>query len=65
MLLYETIDSETEAKQREQELDADLFAAMVIARLGGSLEDIIEVIKNISTNESDLKSSHPNKEKKS
>ena len=64
MLLYETIDSETEAKQREQELDADLFAAMVIARLGGSLEDIIEVIKNISTNESDLKSSHPNKEKR-
>jgi tetratricopeptide (TPR) repeat protein len=64
LLLAENINSESKLKQREQELDADLFAAFIISRLGGSLEEIVSVIENISNNINDQKSSHPNLEKR-
>ena len=64
LLLAENISSESKSKQREQELDADLFAAFIISRLGGSFEEIVSVIENISSNTNDQKSTHPNLEKR-
>ena len=64
LLLYEKINEESKSKQREQELDADLFAAFIIARLGGSYEEITSVIKNIANDINDHKSSHPSLQKR-
>jgi len=64
LLIAEDLESETKHKQRQQELDADIFAAFVIARLGGDYEQIVSVIKTISDNENDQKSTHPNLDKR-
>ena len=64
LLLYDKISEESKSKQREQELDADLFAAFIIARLGGGYEEIVSVIKNIAKDDSDHKSSHPSLQKR-
>ena len=64
LLIADDLESETKRKQRQQELDADIFAAFVIAKLGGDYEEIVSVIKTISDNENDQKSTHPNLDKR-
>ena len=41
-----------------------IFCCFVIARLGGDYEQIVSVIKTISDNENDQKSTHPNLDKR-
>ncbi len=52
------------AAHRTQELEADQFAGFVLGRLGASLSEASIAINNLSTNEDDTFSTHPNKDKR-
>lgn len=66
ILLYmeDDIGSPTLEKKRQQELEADEFAAFVLAKLGANLSDLKSVIKIISVDKNDINSTHPNTEKR-
>jgi hypothetical protein len=65
ILLYSNIDIDppTLSKKREQELEADEFAAFILAKLGAKLIQLEEIINNISDNSNDF-SSHPPRNKR-
>jgi hypothetical protein len=48
-------------KKRKQELEADKFAAFILARLGAKLEQLNQIISSVSPNSDDYHSTHPNK----
>ena len=66
ILLYmgNDIDSPTLEKKRKQELEADEFAAFVLAKLGANLSDLKSVIEIVSDEQNDIYSTHPNTEKR-
>ena len=65
ILLYSNIDIDppTLSKKREQELEADEFAAFILTKLGAKLIQLEEIINNISDNSNDF-SSHPPRNKR-
>lgn len=60
----EVIEPKTLAKKRQQELEADSFAAFVLAKLGASLPQLNSVITLISNNTDDQYSTHPSRSKR-
>ena len=66
ILLYasDVVDAPTLEKKRKQELEADEFAAFVLAKLGASLAQLNNVIKLIADNDDDTFSTHPNRTKR-
>ena len=50
-------------KKRQQELEADQFAAFVLAKLGANLNDAIDSVSMISDND-DIYSTHPRRSKR-
>ena len=63
-LLYETANKTTLSNRRKQELEADEFAGFILARLGGSISSINEVLVKISSNSDDSFSTHPSRDKR-
>ena len=66
ILLYagDVVEPSSLAKKRQQELEADSFAAFVLAKLGASLYQLNEVINNISDDRDDTYSTHPKRSKR-
>jgi len=66
LLLYtsEIVEPKSLAKKREQELEADEFAAFVLAKLGANLSQLNNVITLISDNSDDTYSTHPKRSKR-
>lgn len=63
-LLSNVLDSESLEKQRNDELEADEFAAFIVTKLGASLNEINEVINLIGSDKNDLFSTHPERDKR-
>tara|TARA_B100000787_G_scaffold140509_1_gene109511 strand:- start:15 stop:2387 length:2373 start_codon:yes stop_codon:yes gene_type:complete len=63
-LLHETANKTTLSNRRKQELEADEFAGFILARLGGSISSINEVLVKISSNSDDSFSTHPSRDKR-
>jgi tetratricopeptide (TPR) repeat protein len=66
ILLYVNSDIESIelSQKREQELEADQFAAFVVSNLGAQYSDIEKIINLISSDKNDFYSTHPNREKR-
>lgn len=66
ILLYMNSDIESIdlSQKREQELEADQFAAFVVSNLGAQYSDIEKIINLISSDNNDIYSTHPNREKR-
>jgi len=66
ILLYanDVVDAPSLEKKREQELEADEFAAFVLAKLGATLSQLNNVITLISDNSDDTYSTHPSRDKR-
>jgi tetratricopeptide (TPR) repeat protein len=64
ILLYKSIEPITLSQRRQQELEADEFAGFVLAKLGGSLQDVNQLIIRISNNSEDSFSTHPSRSKR-
>ena len=66
ILLYasDAVDIPTLEKKRKQELEADEFAAFVLAKLGANLSQLNNVIALISNNTDDTYSTHPKRSKR-
>jgi hypothetical protein len=66
ILLYtgDVIDTPSLVKKRKQELEADEFAAFVLAKLGANLNQLNNVIYLISDNTDDKYSTHPSRDKR-
>ena len=64
LALIDVIEPETQAKKRQQELEADEFAGFVMARLGAPLKDIRETISIVSNVTDDPLSTHPSRRKR-
>jgi hypothetical protein len=66
LLLYtnDVVDSPSLEKSRKQELEADEFAAFVLAKLGANLSQLNNVITLISDNSDDSYSTHPKRDKR-
>ena len=66
ILLYagDVVDSPSLEKKRKQELEADEFAAFILAKLGAKLSQLNNVISLISDNSDDTYSTHPNRLKR-
>ena len=66
VLLYtsDIVEPKSLAKKREQELEADEFAAFVLAKLGANLSQLNNVITLISNNSDDTYSTHPKRSKR-
>ena len=60
----EVVEPKALSVKRQQELEADEFAGFVLARLGGSISSINEVLVKISNNSDDSFSSHPSRDKR-
>ena len=58
------VESKTLEDKRKQELEADEFAAFVLAQLGAPLRSVIEPIELVTSNKEDTHSTHPNKIKR-
>tara|TARA_A100001015_G_scaffold283782_1_gene349434 strand:+ start:3225 stop:3836 length:612 start_codon:yes stop_codon:yes gene_type:complete len=63
LLLYSNnkVDPPTLSKKREQELQADEFAAFILGKLGAELLEIEEIINSVSSSEDNNFSSHPSR----
>ncbi|MDA9576720.1 M48 family metalloprotease [Flavobacteriaceae bacterium] len=66
LLLYtnDVVDAPSLEKSRQQELEADEFAAFILAKLGANLSQLNNVITLISDNSDDSYSTHPKREKR-
>lgn len=64
LFAMDIVEPKTLADKRNQELEADFFAAMVLARLGAPLNEITQSISNVSSNEDDTFSTHPSRDKR-
>ena len=66
LLLYtnDVVDAPSLEKSRKQELEADEFAAFVLAKLGANLSQLNNVITLISNNSDDTYSTHPSRDKR-
>ena len=66
LLLYtnDVVDAPSLEKSRKQELEADEFAAFVLAKLGANLSQLNKVITLISNNSDDTYSTHPKRDKR-
>jgi len=66
VLLYtsDIVEPKSLAKKREQELEADEFAAFVLAKLGANLSQLNNIITLISNNSDDTYSTHPKRSKR-
>ena len=63
-LLAKVLDEQSKEKQREEELEADEFAGFIVANLGASQNDIIELFDVIGSKGDDSYSTHPSKDKR-
>jgi hypothetical protein len=63
-LLSKVLDSESLENQRNDELEADEWAAFVVSKLGASLNEIENIIELLGSNKNDLYSTHPDKTKR-
>ena len=63
-LLAKVLDEQSKEKQREEELEADEFAGFIVANLGASQNDIIELFDVIGIKGDDSYSTHPSKDKR-
>ena len=63
-LLSKVLDSESLENQRNDELEADEWAAFVVSKLGASLKEIENIIELLGSNKNDLYSTHPDKTKR-
>lgn len=63
-LFLDLDDKKDLALERQEELEADTFAGFVMSSLGADLGQILLIIDQISDNKNDLKSTHPNKDKR-
>lgn len=66
ILLYtsDIVEPKSLAKKRQQELEADEFAAFVLAKLGASLSQLNSIISLISDNSDDTYSTHPKRSRR-
>lgn len=63
-LIASVLDDQTKERQREEELEADVFAGFILAKLGASYNQIIGLIDVLSSERDDRHSTHPNKNKR-
>lgn len=63
-LTSDVVDAPSLEKSRKQELEADEFAAFVLAKLGANLSQLNNVITLISDNSDDTYSTHPTRDKR-
>lgn len=66
LVLYatETVEAETLASRRQQELEADEFAGFVLGKLGASLSETTTVLNSLANDRDDTYSTHPAKSKR-
>jgi tetratricopeptide (TPR) repeat protein len=66
LVLYatETVEAETLASERQQELEADEFAGFVLGKLGASLSETTSVLNSLANDSDDTYSTHPSKSKR-
>ena len=66
MVLYanDVVSPVSKEKSREQELEADYFSGFVMAKLGATSSQAIQVMEMISSDADDSNSSHPSKSKR-
>ena len=64
LALGKVVEPKSLKKRRKQELEADEFAAFVLAKLGAPLEEIKKNISLISTDGDDSYSTHPSRQKR-
>lgn len=64
LALGKAVEPKSLKKRRKQELEADEFAAFVLAKLGAPLEEIKKNISLISTDGDDSYSTHPSRQKR-
>lgn len=62
-LIASVLDDQTKEKQREEELEADYFAAFVLAKLGASLNEAKLAVSKLS-NKDDTRLTHPKRDKR-
>lgn len=62
--MIDIIETKTLEAKRKQELEADEFAAFILAQLGAPINALIEPIDLVGSNDNDTYSSHPNKSKR-
>ena len=63
-LIASMLDDQTKEKQREEELEADVFAGFIVAKLGASYNQIKELMETITSEKDDKYSTHPNRTKR-
>lgn len=63
-LLASLLDDQPLEERRNEELEADEFASFIVSKLGASYSQIEETINLISSNKSDLYSTHPSYDKR-
>lgn len=63
-LLSKVLDSESLENQRNDELEADEWAAFVVSKLGATLNEIENIIELLGSNKNDLYSTHPDNTKR-
>ena len=64
LTLGKVVEPKSLEKRRKQELEADEFAAFVLAKLGASLDDVKQSIALISNDGDDSFSTHPSRDKR-
>lgn len=62
--LANSLEPKSLGKRRIQELEADEFAAFILAKFGAPLKELLEPIELIVSNDDDSQSTHPNKIKR-
>jgi hypothetical protein len=63
-LIASMLDDQTKEKQREEELEADVFAGFIVAKLGASYNQIKKLMETITSEKDDKYSTHPNRTKR-
>ena len=64
LIASKSVNPKTLAERRKQELEADEFAAFVIAKLGVSINDANDIMNTVSNDSDDTFSSHPARAKR-
>lgn len=64
LFLSETIEPETLANKRKQELEADEFAGFILAKLGATISQASSSVNLLASNNDDKYSTHPSKSKR-
>ena len=62
--LFKIVEAKTLETKRKQELEADQFAAFILAKLGAPLNQLLNPIDLVASSGDDTYSTHPNKNKR-